>query len=650
VVFAQICQIVSISNNPSVDIDELLIEVVKWAERHNYAALRLGQTTKRVIQTFCSNLSKIHFCKLKYEDNEITGITLVEPQFEAVHALYKQMEQSPETPFPGDSQLAIPLQPTRVLELMCDKINNQFIEENIEKNKMVKIIFPELNSHIFITPRLMVQLPTLCIKKIGKYYSATARVRLLDAMLKPLEVMMPEKNLKVERVLKVLNLEEKESPMFYIHLTENIISKLKKEMRVPENMPVLQAASILKQFKLEQDDKDKDEKKDELAREDFLKVLNFIKQNPKPHSLLELYHLREGEGASLRLAGSYDKNEFISFMDRFLEKFTQTKESNDPTEMVPEIILLVDDESRETFIYREFLVSLIERERIKAKGEIHNALLDKWTHALQNFQNLPEMKKDSLFEAEVAKFINRKFRLLKFVAANPNLLFSIFKVYENDKDIKSKKQYYFAPREKPTLLPFFAMMELTRVDLYREAYAGLTFVYRFFLSRLILFIMRLFRSTDKKSDKESSIDEKDSEKADSANQDKDDENQPDQSEIKKSVQIKVRKILPEIEKNYRAGGNIQEVLEELLNRWNIKVGEVRDILKEKVDKDTLERASSLYRMLLKSPNFSEESLHRELKNIAVDLVQNKYTDVHDKKALARYIVLSAIWILRSKGK
>jgi hypothetical protein len=648
IIFTQICQTVSISNSPTIDVDDFLIDVIKWAERHNYSALRSGNTTKKLIQNFCLTLTKHHLCITRSEDGEIAAFTMTEPQFEQVAHSYKEMETNPELAFPDDHALSLPMQPSNVVEVLYGKINTQFIEDNIDNEKMIKIVFPELNSHILVTPRLMVQLPTACIRKLGKFFSATSRIRILDSILKSMEIILPEKDLKLDRILKVLNLEDKESPIFFVHLTDNILSRLKKDAKVTENIPILQATLILKQFKLEQEEKEKYEKKDELANEDIKRILYVLKENPKGWYIQELYHLREEESRHGKFAGTYDKNEFAHLVDKFIDTYTINNENAEQIEdSVPEIIKLTDNESREMYIYRGYIVSLLERERVHARQEIRLTLLERWIKVLENYMELPEMKRDDILEKEVVKIIDQKYKLLKYVVIEPVLLFKIFKIYENDKEIKSKMAYYFANKDKSMVSPYFAILEIKRAELYHEAFLALPFTYRFFLTRFILYIVQLFKKgkqdgQTKNSDSETSGGEKTA--ASDADQ------QPDASELKKAVQSKVRKFLPEIEKNYRSGGGVQEALDELYGKWNIKVGEVSEILKEKIDNDIMERSTSIYKMLVKSPNFTPEYLHRELKNMAVDLAQNKYTEIQDKKSLARYIMLYSISILRQRNR
>ncbi|MDH4263146.1 MAG: hypothetical protein OEV78_08905 [Spirochaetia bacterium] len=598
-------------------------------------------------------MAKHHICIPKVEDNEIVAFTITEPQFEQVAQIYKEMEARPELEFPNDHQLSIPLQPSKVTEVIYSKINTQFIEENISKEKMVKIVFPEFNNHILVTPRLMVQLPTICIRKIGKFFGVTARIRILDTILKSMEIIIPEKNLKVERILKVLNLEDKESPIFFIHLTEGILSRMKKEAKVAEIVTVLQAAMLLKQFKLEQEEKEKDSKKDELAKDDIVKILHILKESPKAYFTQELYHLREEESRHGKFNGTYDKAEFAKLIDNFINTYTIIKENVEaPEDSVPEIITMKDNDSRDLYIYRGYLVSFLERERLHAKEEIRRLLLEKWIKVLENYLELPEMKRDDMLEKEVLKIIDQKYKRLKFAAIEPALLFNIFKIFDDDKEIKSKKVYYFGNRDKPVLSPFFSILEIKRAELFQEAFLALPFLYRFFLTRIILYFMQFFKKSNVDEQVKDAGTEKKSVENSSDNTDStsDESQTPDISDTKKNVQSKVRKFLPEIEKNYRTGGSVQVALDELFNKWNIKVGEVSVILKEKIDKDIMERSVAIYRMLIKSPNFTIEYLHRELKNMAIDLAQNKYTEIQDKKSFARYVMLLGISTLRQRNR
>lgn len=630
----------------------MLLEIIKWAERHNYSALRLNQATKRILQNLCYTLSKNYLCHIKREDNEITAITMIEPQFEIVSLQYKQMENDPDTAFPTEQQFSLSLQPSKIIEVIYEKINTAFIEENFNKDKMIKIVFPELQSHILVTPKLMVQLPTLCIRKIGRYYSPSPKVRLLDQILKPIEVIMPDKNLNVDRVLKVLSLEEKETPIFFIHLTEGVISRLKKEAKVEEYIPILQAAYILKQFKIEQEDKDKENKKEELANVDVERILRVFQRHSKPYYLAEIYRFRDGEGHNEQFAGSYDKGEFAKLVEKFLQTYTVRKEkAENIQDSIPAVIKLTDNDSRDLYIYREYLISLLERERSHAREEIHRALFDKMVYALEHFVQLPEMKSDTALESEVLKILDKKYRVLLFARDNAQLLYDIFQLFENDKEINSKQKFYYA-KDKPLLLPYFAILEMTRESLVTEAYGALPIMYRFFLSRFILFLVFLFKGDKKENNrKDNSGDSESSQDNEEDNPESQTDNHTnDLLENRKNVNTNIRNFLPEIEKQYRSGGNIQEVLNNLHEKWNIKVGEVREILKEKIDKDTMERSIAIYKIFLKSPNFTIENLHKELKNMAIDLAQNKYTEIHDKKALARYIMLTGIWTLRQKTR
>ena len=647
IIFSQICQTISISNSPLIDVDDFLIDVIKWAERHNYAPLRSSNTTKKIIQDFCSSLVKMHLCQIKSEGNEIVAFTMMEPQFQQVAHVYKLMETSPETEFPVDQQLSLPLHPSKILEVLYEKINTQFIEENINKDKMIKIVFPDMNNHILVTPKLMVQLPSVCIRKLGKFFGVSGRIRILDAILKSMEIIVPEKNLKLDRIIKVLNLEDKESPIFFIHLTEGIINKIKKELSTPEYIPILQACMILKQFKVEQEENEKNERKEELARDDFKRILFIFQENPRAFYINELYHLREEEGRYGKFSGNYEKGDFAQLIDKFIDTYSVKKENAEsPEEMAPEIVKLMDNESKEMYIHRSYLVSLLERERVHARDDIRQALLAKWTRVLGNHRELPEMKREDVLEKEVIKIIDQKYKLLKFATSEPVTLFTIFRIFENDKEINSKKIFYFGNKDKPILQPYYLILEIKRAELFQQAFLALPFIYRFFLTRILLSLINFF----KQMMQENSRNAKTMSSSESGQENSSASGDSSGGDAKKSVQVKIIKLLPEIEKHYRSEGNVQEVLDDLAAKWNIKVGEVRTILKEKVDKDIMERSIAIYRMLLKSPNFTEEYLHRELKNMAVELAQNKYTEVHDKKSLARYVMILSISTLRQKTR
>jgi len=585
-----------------------------------------------------------------FNEEERTSFTVTEPQFEFVETSYRKMSQDYSLPFPVEGDMILPLHPSRISELPYFQVTSKVIDEMVSKDKMVKIVIPELNEHILILPKLIVQLPTICIKRIRKFFNAHGRIRVLDMVVKTIEMVLPEKNLNLERVLKILSLEEKESPIFFIHLAEGLLNRLEKEKGNKDIRPLLVSAILLKHFKLQQNEAESDVKKKEKENEDVEKLLKIMKSNPRPYTRNELRHIRETDGKSLNFSGTYNPQEFADLVEHFIEKYTTKPEIGGdlPIEkQVPEIIRVSDDQTIEFFIYREYLVSLADRDRLDASQKAKTHYLEKWMNQLKQYKDLPEMNKDRDFEISARKFVVKNYRILASILKDPTTLYQVFKIYENDSDISHRMKDYFGGLGKSKLQPYIYILGLNRQEIYRDAYATLPFAYRNFLLRLLLFIISLFKNREKEknhgAETEPGLESFTPEESEL-------NSGPDLAEIKKEVASKNRKFLPEIEKNYRAGGNVQEVLDELKDNWNTKIGEVRDVLTEKIDKDTQQRALNIYKMLLRSPDYSEEFLHHELKNMATDLSQNKYSEIADKKSLARYIIIRSIWILRQKSR
>ncbi len=628
-----------------MEMGKLTLEVVKWAERNSYTPMRMTQTVKRQLLNFVQSLARLRFCRLKMIEGDIQGFMMVEPEAEQILFIYTRMEKDFNRGFPMEKDLPVSLLDSMKFDLEIKDLSSATISEAKERDLIAKIHFPELERHVLITPKLFPKLLGICLNRIRAFFKAAGRMRLLDDISRSLDIVLPGKDVSTDHILEVLDQKAKESPLFYVHFSESLIRQIGEDKNRMDLVSAYQSAHIVKKLKMEQEEYEQSAHKEELFEADIKKIMKIVKNNPRTYTRAEMLRFREGEGHSERFEGSYDRSGFLELTDMFIRTYSANED--DPPNSAPELIKLEIGE-RDLYIYREFLISLLERERSHVMEEATQYFKKRWAQALLRYKDLPDMKKDKAFIHEIKKFINARFEIFNHILSKPDLLFSVFLIYAEDKDLYSRYSNYFAKSGKPELKPINEILDLKRTVLYREAYAALPFTYRFFLTRLIIYIMNLFKKKQEEKEAEEKKENETEQEGEETEESSADSTSPTQ--IKKDTAGKLRKMIPDIEKTYWTGGKVTEILEDLHEKWNIKLGDVRTILKDKVDKDIQEKALAVYSILLRSPSFSMEFLHDELKNMANNLVLHKYQEIHDKKSLARYIIIRALWLLRQKSR
>jgi len=647
VIFTQICHYAQFNNNPNIDLEDLNLEIVKWAERHNYAALRLTQTAKRVTNLLVEDLQRNKFCLVKEEGGEMVSLVLIEPEFEQINSRYKRMMEHDITlPYPQEKDLIIPPMPDMVMEVPEADIDSKIIDKVISQDIIGKIVFYEIESHILVTPKVFTQLPNICLRKIYKYLKSPGNLKIVDFIIKSVEIIIPDKNYDSDKVMRILALEEKASAEFFVHFTENLIQKLESEKNISDIQPVYQSAIILRQFKMEQMTQAIDEEKESDKQEDIHRILHIMQKTHRPFTRQDLYLVREDTNFMRAFSGTYEKLEFADMVDTFINQYTKPDRKEGADLAIPPVFRIFDA-SGEIYIHRDYLIPLIERERAHASTDLRKMFLERWRKALSSYTDLAEMKRDKTFEEETRQIIRKTHPIIESGLMDSESFFNLFIASKSDPDLYGRMKFYYAKSNKNVLKKYIDILGLDRNEIYREAYASLPFVYRFFLTRIFLYLINLFKGKKKQSEESVS---KTSEEGDDVEVTEEVDSKEDQGEAgaRKEARTKMRKFLVDIEKNYRASGNVTEILDGLHEKWNNKIGEVRTILKEKVDKDVQEKAMAIYRIMLKSPNLTEPWLHQELRNMANNLSAHKYKEVNDKKSLAMYLIIMSIWTLRNK--
>lgn len=647
VLFGLICEEIRKKENPYIEQGNMVLEVVKWAERNNYAPMRLTQSVKRMLNNFVRVLARLRFCRLKLVDSDVQGFMMVEPEAEQILYVYTRMEKDIERGFPMEKDLPVSLLNDMKMDVVINDFSINTMKEAQSEDLILKIHFPELEKHILISPKLFPQILTICYGRLRAFFKVPGRLRILDDISRSLDIVLPGKDISSDHILEVLDQKAKEEPLYFVHFAESLIRKIGEDRNRMDMVSIYQAAHIVKRLKMEQETTEQSAHQQELQADDIKKMMNIIKGNPKTYTRAEILRFREGEGHNERFAGSYDRNAFLELTDLFLKTYCSSDEDENP-DPAPEIIKLEVGE-RDLYIYREFLIGLLERERGQVKEDTTAHFTKRWSQALLRYQDLPDMKKDKAFNEEIQKYTRAKYELFTHILSKVDMLFGVFMVYVDDKDLYSRYGNYFAKQGKAELKPLNEILDLKRTVLYRDAYAALPFTYRFFLTRLIIYLINLFKK------KQAETEEKQAKEGGASDEGEGDNGAPEESgpspsQLKKDMSTKLRKVIPDLERKYWTGGKVIDILEALHGKWNIKLGEVRTILKDKVDKDIQDKSGAVYGMLLRSPAFSEEFLHQELKNMANNLVLHKYSEVHDKKSLAQYIVIRALWLLKQKAR
>ncbi len=635
---------------PKVKVENFINALTKWADDNNYSNFRHAQNIRRALGNVLGYLQKRKMCDVVYEGETLKTVEFLESEKNMLNEYYQKLQKEPAMPFPDESNFPLKIPMANIFNLPASDISRMRLEEAYETRKIVRINIAETSSHVLVPPDFLYSLLPIVLRKIGFYLYPGQKTKALEDVARLLKGILPEKTIDAERVKKIFYQEERENPAFFIHAIETILSVLKNDRDDEKVKQPHTAIYLLKYYKEAEQNEGKEKEQEENKKNDKKTILNTIKNLDGTITAKELQELRDGslhgkKTDTAEFGKNYSPNQFADLIDEVIHEYSVFSDGENSSGLLPPLIKLVSLDGTVFLVTRENILNVLENMRLDASLEISSQLKNRWKNRFVEFRTESEMSNDLAFDDTILKILEKKFKVLRTYLDNSPIIYNAIMESQGMeiKEGKSIMDIYFVPGKNQILRPTYQILELDRLNLYRSAYGAQPAVYRFFLTRVLLFLVSLFSPSVT-----TELPEEAGEGGGNAMSSPDAEVKEDSSSKRKK---EISEFLQVIQNTIQPSSNSKASLSSLEAEWNQKIGEVREIVRDKVDKAIEKRSADNFKILMKSRAVSTQFIQRELSNMAMSMsVSAKYADITNKKAFRDYIMLTAIKYLQSKIK
>lgn len=207
---------------------------------------------------------------------------------------------------------------------------------------------------------------------------------------------------------------------------------------------------------------------------------------PYFYSMDTILKLKDSKGALLY--GQYNEDD----LKDFLRKLTTESVNSE----LPVLLVLKTDSGSRYFISKQKVFQLVVRLTNEAHDVIEKRITNKWFNALSNYEKLPEMKDDKLFEKLLEKEVKINSPVLHSLL-NANFLTLLN--YEFDHNMEQNNFHIFSGGQ---LLPYSELLMIKNSTILSNAKTMLPFWYTIpILSWIIGFFAKKSKETTQKEDK-----------------------------------------------------------------------------------------------------------------------------------------------------
>jgi len=377
-----------------------------------------------------------------------------------IAAAYEGIEQSPELPFPADSDFPFTI-PERLI--MSVDVAAEFIDFlgdiDSAKTPLVKLVFPEgVKNLIAAKDVVKTRLIECCLHKLGRYLQFKMNVSymnnrleaVLSGNLEAVRNMINDVISKPKKVLQLFYDGDDFAFRFFSQFTSVIIKDYrdKKTKHVDEH-GFLQSSYLLGFFAGYQKSvvQRRQQREMELAQLEKL-----IRRPPYAFTALELYNLKDGRG--VRYSEKYDREFIRDFIRRMTASPDRLK--------LPALLSVRLGADKDVFIHKDYLIPLFLNALKEASGQLYREYVDEWQTLLKNNARLPSMKDDREFAAELEHKVKERYPLLHALRDPRLLSLTADERDPNDAQVAALSLCFSG---KKTLKPIDELLELRRAKI-----------------------------------------------------------------------------------------------------------------------------------------------------------------------------------------
>ncbi len=591
----------------------------------NIQKLKTLPNVRRLITQTAYGLRDKKFIEIEVDGGEILRIRLTDPASLFIDDYYGQMQSNSALPFPDDDMLRRYLLPENHIEVPVQEIASGSNHRLKEEKRIILLRFTDVPMPVAVTAPTIDILMEVSLMKLKNVIMTAAQNRLGEDLVKDMMSIMPQKSTSIERITHILSHNEAEIPLYFVNLANRLaayftIDKDKKGM-----LTLIQAARIVEAFKgyeawLESEKNNRDK-----VRENALKLLNMMADYPALLNRTDIIQkVVKGTSGLEVMASILNSNEIENVVQEMLAEFSvfQAEER----ELLPALLKFRLHEE-EFFIHREALLIFFESERKRVRTELLTRFRKMWYALMLKNESRSAMEFDEFFAEDVAKYVKNQEPVFSALLLNPQAIINAFHVVTRHPVSTNLQETYFIIGNRVIFKPIHLLLELNRREIYGRVRAELPFLYRYPLLRFLASLFGLISTAAAPAPEK--------------------EEEPAARGAGLLKDTDWHRILAMVETRLIGEKTAPEMIRKFAELWNIKLGDARKQLTERVESEVSTRAKRLYSMTRKLPEITQSFLSNEIGNAATQIVRKFGNDAADTRALNQYIQLSLIEQLKS---
>lgn len=625
--FEHLCLYAKKTEQGDIKIQDFVLYLSQWADANAYGPFRLSRNIYRQINSAVETLEKNFYCKTKTIENELVAVTLLEPELSILEKHYMEMSLDSKIPFPNKDIYRSRTLDSLFITCNIDDLTFNVMEEVIALKKILIIHFSTNDTHILIPYSYLKKLNNLSAEKLEHFIEHPQNNKMIEDIIHKVKPLMHNLKLTPEKVLRLLYERDNDPPRYLFYFTRELSLQLTHHSQ--KKMGLYHASRLIERLQANKEEKIIAEKNAIIYADVHTKIeiilkdkIDFITRK-ELLSFYEGYTLKNNEEINFK---EISLDEFHSTASEFLSKVTQRQED----QTLPPVVRIYFD-GDEYIIHTENIIASFQKTLYQIFPEIKQFYLDLfYSHLIKN-QTPRYLKENHAFAEHVEKKVQQKYPNLVIFLKNPTILYNAFFLSSATTAQMNYLDQYFIQNDKHILKSSFLLLNLRREELYAQAYAKLPYSQKFFVFRVFKNLLDsfklLFMSKEKKVVAKLSTSSTDNNNHDPADK------------IKKELdilQLNICKNLP-----------LNQKMTELERKWNIKIGEAHQRIKEEVITETNLQVAKLADMIQKLKQFDVKAAQEVFLSVA-EKIKRRYPEIREEKALEEYIVLTASRSLKGR--
>lgn len=590
----------------------------------NLAKLKTLPNVRRLISQTAFPLREKKFIDMDIDGGEVMRIRLTDPASIVIEDYYSQMLSNSALPFADEEMLQKFLLPQNHIAVPVSEISSGTNHRLKEEKRLIIFRFNEVAQGVCATAATIDILLEVCLLKLRNTIMVSAQNRLGEDLVKDMQNIMPQKTTTVDRIARILSHQENEVPHYFVNLANRLaayflVDKDKKGMST-----LIQAARLIEGFKGYEAWLESERNNHDRLRENAQKLLNMMADFPallNRESIIQ--KIVKGSSGLEIMASLLNQSEIELVVQEMLSEHTVFQA--DERELLPALLRFRMNEE-EFFIHREAVLIFFESERKRVRAELLARFRKMWYALMLKNESRSSMEFDEFFAEDVDKYVKAHEPVFTTMLQNPQAIINAFHVVSRHPVSAGLQDRYFIIGNRVIFKPVHVLLELVRRDIFAQVRAELPFLYRYPLLRWLAALFGFVNAPPEPAEK------------------------PEEPGAVPNVagrETDWHRTLHMVETRLIGEKSTYEMIQKYGDLWNIKLGEARRQLQERVDGEVTQRAKRLYSMTRKLPEISQSFLSTEIGNAATQLVRKYGNDTADTRALNQYIQLSLVEQLKT---